>query len=386
MHIERFEERPYVWALAEDHGFTFHTIDGEAYWHEARAYWFTLEQVERDLEKPTNELVEMCYAVAEEALKREDWLNRLAIPEYCWDWLRRSWDRDDPTLYGRFDLVYDGKSPAKMLEFNADTPTSLYESAVFQWLWLDDLIGQGKLPVDADQFNSIEDRLKMGILELGVIDELMHLACVTDNDEDTGTVQYLEGLFRQSGIETQLIDITEIGVDAHGQLTDLQDRVITNMFKLYPWEMMVREEFGRFLPRAGVRWWEPPWKMLLSNKGILPLLWEMFPNHPNLLESYFEGDPRAERLGKRYVRKPIFSREGANITIVDGEKILKVDGEYGAEGHILQAYSPLPEFDGWSAVLGSWVIRGDACGIGIREDQGPITTNRSRFVPHYIWG
>ncbi|HEY9843593.1 MAG TPA: glutathionylspermidine synthase family protein, partial [Candidatus Obscuribacterales bacterium] len=380
---ETFDPRPYALEQAEDHGFTFHTIDGEPYWHEARAYCFDLGQIENDIEAPSNELGEMCYALAEEALQREDWLKLLQIPPAYWDWIRQSWERDDPTLYGRFDLVYDGHGPAKLLEFNADTPTSLYESAVFQWLWLEDLIEKGRLPAGADQFNSIEERLRAGIPELG-IDGLMHLAAVTESDEDTGTVRYLEGLLRREGIPTQLLDISEIGVDAQGRFTDLQDQVITHLFKLYPWEMMVREAFGEYLPGCGVRFWEPPWKMVLSNKGILPLLWQMYPGHPNLLEAYFEGDPAASALGSRFVRKPIFSREGANVTIVDGEKILRIEGDYGAEGHVLQAYAPLPEFDGWSAVIGAWLIRGEAAGIGIREDKGPVTTNRSRFVPHYI--
>lgn len=383
MWIRSFAPRPYALDSADAHGFTFHTIDGEPYWHEARAYGFSLEQIEKDLEAASNELGEMCYALVEEALQREQWLEQLRIPAPYWDWIRRSWDADEPTLYGRFDLVYDGKGPARMLEYNADTPTSLYESAVFQWLWLEDLIQQGKLPARADQFNSIEERLLAGIPELG-IDSLMHFAAVTDSDEDTGTVRYLEGLFRQAGLPTRLLDIAEIGIDAAGHFTDLEDRIIEFLFKLYPWEMMVREEFGPRLPASGTRFWEPPWKMLLSNKGILPLLWQMYPKHPNLLEAYFEGDKAASALGSRYVRKPIFSREGANVTIVDGAWRLRIEGDYGAEGHVLQAYAPLPEFDGWTAVIGSWMIRGEAAGIGIREDQGPVTTNRSRFVPHFI--
>ncbi|MGV3526160.1 MAG: glutathionylspermidine synthase family protein [Candidatus Sericytochromatia bacterium] len=387
MQLRQFETRPYVLELADEHGFTFHTIDGEPYWHEGRAYEFTLQQVERDLEMATNNLVEMCYNVAEEALKREDWLHKLAIPPRYWSWIRDSWERDEPTLYGRFDFVYNGTGPAKMLEFNADTPTSLYESAVFQWVWLEDLIAQGRLPAEADQFNSLEEKLRNGILELG-IDGLMHFAGVTDSDEDHGTLRYLEGLFQQAGIETMLLDISEIGVDNSGNFTDLQDRIITRLFKLYPWEMLVREQFGPLLPSCGVQFWEPPWKMLLSNKGLLPLLWEMFPGHPNLLPACFEGDStRRDSLGPKVVRKPLFSREGANISILENaQTLLSIPGEYGAEGHVLQTFSALPEFDGWSAVLGSWVVRGEAAGIGIREDQGLITTNRSRFVPHYILG
>lgn len=383
MRIETFTPRPHALEQAEAHGFTFHTIDGEPYWHEERAYVFSLAEIERELEAPSNELGEMCYALVEEALQREEWLHLLRIPRHYWDWIRHSWDADEPTLYGRFDLAYSGQGPAKLLEFNADTPTSLYESAVFQWLWLEELIQTGRLPARADQFNSIEERLRAGIPELGITG-LMHLAAVTESDEDTGTVRYLEGLFRQCGLATELLDISEIGIDAAGRFTDLQDRVIDHLFKLYPWEMMVREEFGAYLPASGTRFWEPPWKMLLSNKGILPLLWRMYPGHRHLLEAYFDTEPAAARLGSRYVRKPIFSREGANVTLVDGDQVLRIPGDYGAEGHVVQAYSPLGEFDGWTAVIGAWMIRGEAAGIGIREDRGPITTNRSRFVPHYL--
>jgi glutathionylspermidine synthase len=383
MKAELFTPRPYALELADETGFTFHTIDNEPYWHEGRAYRFSLHQIEADFEKPTNALVEMCYELVEEALKREDWLDRLVIPGYCRDWIRHSWNHDEPTLYGRFDFSYNGHQPAKMLEFNADTPTALYESAVFQWLWLEDLIAQGVLPPAADQFNSIEEKLLAGIPELG-LDSLVHLAGISDSDEDTGTIRYLEGLFQQAGYQTCFLDMAEIGIDSAGRLTDLQDRVIEALFKLYPWEIMVREEFGRALPYSGVRWIEPPWKMVLSNKGILPLLWEMFPAHPNLLPAYFADDPRASSLGTRYVKKPIFSREGANITLFEEGNILEIGGEYGAEGHVLQAYHPLPVYQNYSAVIGSWVIRGEAAGIGIREDLGPITTNASRFVPHYI--
>ncbi|CCJ76861.1 Similarity with glutathionylspermidine synthase, group 1 [Cronobacter muytjensii 530] len=34
------------------------------------------------------------------------------------------------------DFVWTGQGPVKLLEYNADTPTSLYESAYFQWQWL----------------------------------------------------------------------------------------------------------------------------------------------------------------------------------------------------------------------------------------------------------
>jgi glutathionylspermidine synthase len=148
---------------------------------------------------------------------------------------------------------------------------------------------------------------------------------------------------------------------------------------------MFREEFGAALPDASTRWIEPPWKAILSNKGILPLLWEMFPRHPNLLPAWFEDDPGRAQLGRSYVRKPLHSREGANIEIVtDGQVIEAGEGPYGSEPKVLQAFAPLPAFDGNYAVLGSWWAGGAPAGLSVRESTGWITTNSSRFLPHAI--
>jgi glutathionylspermidine synthase len=177
----------------------------------------------------------------------------------------------------------------------------------------------------------------------------------------------------------------EIGRDGAGQFVDQQDRPIELMFKLYPWEWMLRESFGASLPGAATRWVEPPWKMILSNKGILPLLWALHPGHPNLLPACFEDDPRAAELGDSYVRKPLYSREGANIRfVVDGRVADSDEGPYGAEGFIRQFAAPLPAFDGNYAVLGSWIADGVPCGLSVREDATLITKNTSRFVPHAI--
>ncbi len=148
---------------------------------------------------------------------------------------------------------------------------------------------------------------------------------------------------------------------------------------------MLRDSFGSKVQAASTRWIEPPWKVVLSNKGILPLLWEMFPNHPNLLPAYFEDDAEASKLGNSYVRKPIYSREGANIELVSGGTALdQQGGPYGSEGFVRQAFAPLPTFDGQYPVIGSWIVGDQACGLSIREDENPITGNTSRFVPHAI--
>lgn len=142
--------------IADDHGFDFHIIDNEIYWDESRAYRFTLRQVEEQIEKPTAELHQMCLEVVDRAVKDEQILEQLAIPPLYWDVIAESWRSRDPTLYGRMDFVWCGSDPVKLLEYNADTPTSLYESAYFQWLWLEDARRSGVIPRDADQYNAIQ--------------------------------------------------------------------------------------------------------------------------------------------------------------------------------------------------------------------------------------
>src|SRR6185503_7095567 len=164
------------------------------------------------------------------------------------------------------------------------------------------------------------------------------------------------------------------------RFVDESDQPIQALFKLYPWEWMVREEFGQYLIANTMRVIEPPWKMLLSNKAILPVLWEMFPDHPNLLAASFEPG----RFATDYVKKPLYSREGANVTIARAGATLAADGDYGAEGFVWQADHPLPRFDGNYTVIGSWVVGDAPAGIGLREDDSPITRNSSRFVPHYF--
>ncbi len=373
---------------ARELGFTFHSANGDTYWDESAYYAFTIEEIEAQIEAPTAEIEALSTVLVDRILRDETYLARLQIPEPSWDYLRDSWRRNLPSLYGRLDFSFDGTGPAKLLEYNADTPTSLYEAAAFQWFWLEDNVANGALPASADQYNSIHEALVARFQELSGQGTL-HLSCVSQSEEDRCTISYIDECAQQGGFATQFIDMSEIGLAANGQFYDLDNRPIDRLFKLYPWEWMLREPFGKALANSKIGVLEPAWKAVLSNKGILPLLWELAPNHPNLLPAYFDGDPRAADLSPTgYARKPLYSREGANIELHDANGgVIDTDGgPYGAEGYVLQGLAPLPAFDGNYAVLGSWIVAGRAVGLGIREDRSPITKNTSRFVPHAIIG
>lgn len=377
-------ERPQWRRQAEEYGFDFHTIAGQAYWDESAYYAFSLQQIENDIEAPTEALHQMALALVDEVTDSERLLTQLAIPSPYWDWIRDSW-RQQPRrhLYGRIDLAYSGQGPAKLYELNYDTPTSLYESAFFQWLWLEERMQAGVLPAHVDQFNSLQEQLVQRLAQIGEgLESPLYFAAVHGHAEDQATIAYLRDCAEQAGLDHAVIAIEDIGLSGDGRFTDLGDQIIGSLFKLYPLEAMFAEEFGKALPGSGVQLIEPPWKAILSNKGILPLLWERHRGHPNLLPAQRSGDAP---LAPGWVRKPYFSREGANVSIrtASGES-LRSSGPYGQGPSIDQAFHPLPVFDGRYPLIGSWVVGDSAAGIGIREDRTLITQNSSCFVPHAI--
>lgn len=378
-------ERPDWRASAEKLGFRFHTIDGEVYWDERAYYAFTLEEIERDIETPTGELHEMAMDLVAECVRDDALLTRLAIPEIYWDWIADSWRQAAPHVYGRMDLAYSGAGPAKLYEFNYDTPTSLYEAAFFQWHWFEEQHKRGALPVDADQYNLIQENL---IEAFGTIAKRMprpfYFSAVRESVEDQATITYLRDCAEQAGIATKSIAVEDIGLSKDGRFTDLDDIVIGTLFKLYPLEFMFAEEFGKALPASGIHLIEPPWKAILSNKGILPLLWQRHENHPNLLPAFFDDTPQTS-LPAGWVRKPFFSREGANIELhlADGSTSAS-EGPYDDAPTIRQALHPLPRFADSYPLIGSWVVGDRPSGIGIREDASLITRDTARFLPHII--
>jgi glutathionylspermidine synthase len=373
--VEREDRIPRIdWPQkVEALGFAFHSIGG-VYWDERACYRFTADEIDR-LESATAELHARCLEAAGRIVEKGDY-ERLRIAEPFRALVERSWKDRDPSLYGRFDLAWDASGEPKMLEYNADTPTALLEASVVQWYWLQDVL-PGK-----DQFNSIHEKLiaRWGAMRARLpADGRVYFACDSDSVEDQGNLDYLRDTALQAGLQALPIDIADVGWDGK-RFVDLEDRPMGALFKLYPWEWMARETFGHHLLERSMAVVEPAWKMLLSNKAILPVLWEMFPGHPNLLAASFEPG----RFATDFVKKPIFSREGANVTIDAQGGLVEAPGEYGAEGFVWQEYKPLARFGPHHTVIGSWIVGDEPAGIGIREDESPITRDTSRFIPHYF--
>ena len=273
-------------------GFRFHTLNGEKYWDESVWYEFSYAQVDV-LERATAELYRLCLRAVDHVIKN-NLFDLFCIPIEFAPIIRDSWERKTNSIYGRFDFSWNGEEGTfpKMLEFNADTPTSLFEASVVQWFWLKEFSEH------YDQFNSIHEKLVAGWKRvLRRRGSSVHFACLEEYPEDLINVRYLQDCAEQAGIRTTALSIHRIGIE-RGEFRDLQDQRIETIFKLYPWEWMINEEFGCYLTTSGTTWIEPPWKMILSNKAILPVLWKLFPGHPCLLECHFDHAARMTDLSE----------------------------------------------------------------------------------------
>ena len=362
----------------KDQGFLFYKQD--SYYNETAAYEFTGAEVDL-IETATNEIFEMCMVVVEHVIKNNLW-DKFFIPKEYADLISWSWKEDMPSFYGRMDLAFNN-GDIKLLEFNADTPTSLLEASVIQWYWLQDYNS------NFDQFNSIHEKMMAHMKVCAPYfyhPKVLTFACASDNIEDLMTTKYLQDIADQAGIKSDFIYMNEIGVDDKGEFYKTDGTPIGNIFKLYPYEWMFHEEFGKYLSasRESTLWIEPAYKALWSNKMLLVYLHELFPKSKYILPATYSPTEVLYRPGM-YVQKPIFSREGANIKIVkNGQVIEQTGGEYGEEGYVIQEYAELPDFGGNHPVIGSWLVGGVPAGMGIRESSGLITNNTSRFVPHFF--
>ena len=426
------------------------TPDGTvvSYWREGVSYQF--DEAELDVVVPAAQRLFAMFIEAGNYVIAHDLFGKLGIPDWAVPAIRELWKDPDssthpapagrytPMLYGRFDLcpvLDDGGRliGLKLFEYNADTPTSMPETALTQWNWF---LRNGWDQPGNGQFNTLYEGLVEGwkheVRKLrritGRTVPVIHFAC--SSQERSGEDALNCGLMMEAADEAgrqlaaagepgfrvkflYMCEIVRTGpVDDRDRpvgeqyFSDPDHAPIDVIFKLYPWEWMLRDEFGRsavenMLLPDGTIWLEPLWKMLWSSKGILPVLWEVFKDRPAeaelLLEAYFEGEePDGFRAGA--VRKPLHGREGSNVTIlIDGEPVEHgpkgYSGDSGEDGQfILQRYCPLPEFPSqregaaYRPILGVFTVQEQPVALIIREGTNRITNNLSYAVPHVLTG
>ncbi|EAJ2281657.1 glutathionylspermidine synthase family protein [Campylobacter upsaliensis] len=373
----------------ESIGFSWHTDeDGSDYLdnrficvskNEANAYY-----------KAANELYDMFIAAAQNVIDN-DRFDELGIPFNLIDAIKMSWENEVHWhLYGRFDFAggLDGK-PIKLIEFNADTPTSLFESAILQWA----MLKQNNLDEHL-QFNSIYESLMDNFKRLITLDESVEefeehyrgwkilFSSVAGNKEEELTTKLLAHIAKDAGFEYDFSYVDEVEFGEEGIFKNGVN--YEYWFKLIPWEEIAIEEgelamlLTQIMRNQKAIILNPAYTLLFQSKGILKILWELYPNHPLLLESSYEP-----LQGKDFVRKPMFGREGANISIVkDDVKLQENIGPYGNNKMIYQQYYELNSNENEYYQAGVFFAY-EGCGLGFRKG-GLIIDNASKFVGHII--
>ncbi|EAJ0235040.1 glutathionylspermidine synthase family protein [Campylobacter upsaliensis] len=373
----------------ESIGFSWHTDeDGSDYLdnqficvskNEANAYY-----------EAANELYDMFIAAAQNVIDN-DRFDELGIPFNLIDAIKMSWENEVHWhLYGRFDFAggLDGK-PIKLIEFNADTPTSLFESAILQWA----MLKQNNLDEHL-QFNSIYESLMDNFKRLITLDESVEefeehyrgwkilFSSVAGNKEEELTTKLLAHIAKDAGFECDFAYIDEVEFGEEGIFKNGVN--YEYWFKLIPWEEIAIEEgelamlLTQIMRNQKAIILNPAYTLLFQSKGILKILWELYPNHPLLLESSYEP-----LQGKDFVKKPMFGREGANISIIkDDVKLQENIGPYGNNKMIYQQYYELNSSENEYYQAGVFFAY-EGCGLGFRKG-GLIIDNASKFVGHII--
>ena len=375
----------------EELGFTWHTdIDESSYIAnelvvlseaEAEAYY-----------EATNELYDM-FVEAGDYIVENNLFHEVGIPFNLVDLVKQSWQSDVHWhLYGRFDLAggIDGK-PIKLLEFNADTPTALFESAIVQWA----MLKQNGLD-EQKQFNFIYEALvnnfkRVVTLQESVeeFDELYEgwrflFSSISGNAEEENTVRLLQHMANEAGFDTNFAYIDEVEFDDNGIYFNEQKYEL--WFKLIPWEDIAIEEsdlamlLTNIVKNQEAIIFNPAYTLMFQSKAILKILWDLFPNHPLLLETSYEPLDN-----KMQVQKPIYGREGESVKILDstGKVINGGLGDYDNHKMIYQEYVELPKDENGNFYQAGVFYAYEACGVGFRRG-GAILDNMSKFVGHIV--
>jgi len=382
--------QPIPQTTLEDIGMTWHTdTDGSAYLvpelvdvseAEAQAFY-----------DASNALYDLFVEAAEHVITEKRYAE-LGIDPSLIPLIEDSWERDDWHLYGRFDLAggLDGQT-IKLIEFNADTPTSLYETAILQWALL-----KANNMDEAAQFNNIHTMLQENFRRLITKDQSNFassyqsqkflFSSIAGLDEDERTVRYLQHVAHEAGLFTDFCFLDEAGFLENQGVFNRDQQRADFWFKLFPWEDIASEEpelisiFQSFSQLNSTSIINPAYTLLYQSKGLLPILSELFPDSPYLLPASFQPID-----GIAQVEKKLFGREGQNTRITDasGNVICETQGEYAHHPSIYQAYTKLPVDRDGNAYQAGVFYAYEACGLGFRRG-AMILDNMSKFVGHHI--
>jgi len=340
-----------------------------------------------------NDLYKMFVKAGEHVVKN-NLLFDIGIPFNMIDVVKKSWEnRVHWHLYGRFDLAGGiDKKPIKLIEFNADTPTSVFETSVVQWA----MLKANGMDEDA-QYNDLYEGLKENFKRLVTLDEDTELfekhydgwkilfSSTRDNEEEEGTVNFLKMCAEDAGFETGFCYLDEVQFDEKEGIFDPDGNNYEYWFKLFPWEDIALEDelpliLKDILENQKAIILNPAYTLMFQSKGFLKILYDLFPDSPYLLKC--DTKPLE---GVKQVEKKFFGREGANVTISDenGENIIKTEGEYGNYSSLYQEYVELPKNEKGEYYQAGLFYAYEPVALGFRKG-GLVMDNYAKFVSHRL--
>ncbi|MGD9717152.1 MAG: glutathionylspermidine synthase family protein [Sulfuricurvum sp.] len=340
-----------------------------------------------------NELYDM-YATAAQHVIDNNLFFDLGIPFNLVETIKKSWESDVHWhLYGRFDLAggIDG-APIKLIEFNADTPTALFETAIIQWA----ILKHNRMDEDR-QFNNVYSAISDNFRRLitlfddpGLFERYYEgwkilFSSVSGNIEEEQTVRLLQQMAIDAGFETGFEPLGGVKFDDEG-IYDSHEYPYEYWFKLYPWEDIAIEEpelatqLQSIMANQKAIILNPAYTLLFQSKGMMKILCDLFPDSPYLLKTSFEP-----LKGVPYVEKRMFGREGSNVRIHDaaGNVTASNGGPYGNFKPVYQEYVEFPRDTHGNAYQAGVFFAYEACGLGFRRG-GAILDNLSKFVGHVL--
>ncbi len=377
----------------ESIGFNWHTdIDNTSYISDE--FIILTEPEAEAFYDATNELYDM-YCTAAQHVIDNNLFHDLNIPFNLVEVIKESWENDVHWhLYGRFDLAggIDNK-PIKLIEFNADTPTALFETAIIQWAML-----KFNNYDETKQFNSIYEAIgdnfkRLITLNSGIEDFQKHyeklnwkilFSSIAGSSEEEHTTKLLQHIASEIGFKTEFSYVEDVEFSDDG--ISLNNELYEFWFKLVPWEDIGIQEgelaviLTELISNKKTIVLNPAYTLLFQSKGMMKVLWDLFPNHPLLLETSFEP-----LKNKKQVEKMCFGREGANIAIVNSDNSLeiKTEGDYDNFKPIYQEYVEFPQDENSNYYQAGVFYSYEACGLGFRKG-GQILDNMSKFVGHIV--
>ena len=377
----------------ESIGFVWHTDSDDSSYIADELVVISEDEAEAFYEA-TNELYDM-FTQAGQYVIDNDLFHDLNIPFNLVEVIKESWENDVHWhLYSRFDLAggVDGK-PIKLIEFNADTPTSLFETAIIQWAMLK------KNGLDEEsQFNNLYEALKDNFKRIITLDSDLEkfeeyysklgwkilFSSISSSNEDINTTKLLEHIASEAGFNTDFEFIEDVQFSDDGIFKG--DELFEFWFKLIPWEDIAIEEselailLSEIIKEKKAIIFNPAYTLIFQSKAFMKILWDLYPNHPLLLETSFEP-----LKGKKYVEKRAFGREGANTKIVnaDGSIDTETSGDYDGHKAIYQEFVEFPQDAKGDYYQAGVFYAYEACALGFRRG-GKILNNMSKFVGHFI--